>query len=43
MSNKNQNVDQGKQYRGTISIEVVEGAAGGTVSGYIDPTDENFQ
>ena len=42
-TNKNQNVDQGKQYRGTIAIEVVEGAAGGSVSGYIDPTDENFQ
>jgi len=42
-TNENQNVDQGKSYRGTIAIEVLEGAAGGTISGYVDPNDEAFQ
>lgn len=42
-TNENQNIDQGKQYRGTIVVDVLEGGADGNISGYIDPTDENFQ
>ena len=42
-TNENQNVDQGKNYRGTIIVDVLDGASGGNVSGYVDPEDELFQ
>lgn len=42
-TNENQNIDQGKQYRGTLVVEVLEGASGGNVSGYVDPDDPSFQ
>lgn len=42
-TNENQNIDQGKSYRGTIIVDVLEGGADGQISGYIDPTDETFQ
>lgn len=42
-TNENQNIDQGKSYRGTIVVDVLEGGANGTISGYINPDDETFQ
>lgn len=42
-TNENQNIDQGKQFRGTLVVEVLEGASGGNVSGYVDPDDPYFQ
>ena len=42
-TNENQNVDQGKNYRGTIVVEVLGGETGGNISGYVDPEDETFQ
>lgn len=40
-NNENQNVDQGQNYRGTIYVEVV--GSNSTVSGYIDPNDDDFK
>lgn len=42
-TNENQNIDQGKNYRGTIIVDVLDGTSGGNISGYVDPEDENFQ
>ena len=42
-TNENQNIDQGKNYRGTIIVDVLDGSAGGNISGYVDPEDEAFQ
>jgi len=42
-TNENQNIDQGKQFRGTLVVEVLEGASGGNVSGFVDPDDPAFQ
>lgn len=35
-NNQNQNIDQGKTYSGTIVVDVVDGSAGGQISGFID-------
>lgn len=42
-TNENQNIDQGKNYNGTIVIDVLEGGANGNISGFVDPNDESFQ
>ena len=41
-TNENQNIDQGKNYRGTIIVDVLEGSSGENISGYIDPEDDTF-
>ena len=42
-TNENQNIDQGKNYRGTIIVDVLDGTSGGNISGFVDPEDESFQ
>lgn len=42
-TNENQNIDQGKNYRGTIVVDVLDGGSDGQISGYVDPEDESFQ
>lgn len=34
-NNQNQNVDQGKEYRGTIIVDVTDGASSGQITGYV--------
>ena len=34
-TNENQNVDQGKQYSGTIIVDVYEGGLNGTITGCV--------
>lgn len=39
-ANENQNFEQGKNYNGTIIVEVLEGGANGTISGFVDPNNQ---
>ena len=39
-ANENQNFEQGKNYSGTIVVEVLEGGTNGTISGYVDPNNQ---
>ena len=34
-NDKNQNVDQGKEYKGTIIVEVIDGSSQGQISGCV--------
>lgn len=42
-THENQNIDQGKSYRGTIIVDVLDGGANGQISGYVDPNEEKYQ